>query len=375
MDAADNQKTYRVGIIGTGRPHKTEGSTGWGMAGLHANGYNQSGRCEIVALADIVEEKAKLFGDEHAGGKAQVFTDYEKMLASAGLDIVSVCTIPVLHAPMVIAAAQAGVQAIYCEKPMAPTWGDSRRMAEACERSGSVLTFNHQRRFLQAFQEARRLLKDGAIGDLVRIEGACGDMFDWGTHWMNMFLFFNDETPAEWVLGQIDVRRPRVVFGVPMETQGVCVARFQNGVSGVLYTGEGSKEIVGCANRLVGTDGWIEVHDQAPHLRLRGKDGAMTPIEGITENLHGNDAIPRAVADLVSALDEGRKPLLDVSNALPTTEVLFAAYESARRRGRVDLPAGMAEIDDHPLASLVAQGVYPEFPITELPAYLGGAKA
>jgi predicted dehydrogenase len=369
--AAENGRKYRVGILGTGRPHNTEGSTGWGMAGMHADGYNKTGRCEIVALCDIVEEKARQFSDEHAGGKAQVFTDYERMLAEVpDLDFVSVCTIPALHAPMVIAAAQAKVRAIHCEKPMAPTWGESRRMAEACAANGVLLTFNHQRRFLQPFQEARRLIREGAIGRVVRLEGACGDMFDWGTHWMNMFLFYNDETPAEWVMGQIDARRPRNVFRVPMETQGVCVARFTNGVTGTLYTGEGSRDAVGCANRIIGTDGWIEVHDEKPHVRIRAKsDAEPRAVEGITENLHGNDAIPRAIADLVDCLGTGRKPLLDVSNALPTTEILFAAYESARRRGRIDLPL---DIDDHPLAGMVAAGVFPGFPIDDLPASLGG---
>jgi len=51
----------------------------------------------------------------------------------------------------------AGVKAIHCEKPMAPTWGESLKMAAACDKAGIQLTFGHQRRFLDAFRKAKEL--------------------------------------------------------------------------------------------------------------------------------------------------------------------------------------------------------------------------
>jgi predicted dehydrogenase len=350
--------TYRVAIIGTGRPRSADGSTGFGMAHAQARGYEASGKCQIVGLADLVAERAQLFSEEHAGGKAAVYTDYEKMLSEVKPDIVSVCTWPALHAPMVIAAAEAGARAIHCEKPMAPNWGDSKRMADVCAARGVQLSFNHQRRFLETFQTARRLVKEGGIGQLVRLEGSCGDMLDWGTHWLNMFLYYNDETPGEWVMGQVDARKPRTVFGVPLETHGMCSVRFQNGVHGLLFTGEGSEQIVGCANRLVGTDGTIEIHNSAPHIRIRSKgDTEPRGYEHENGGLHGDIALTRAIVDVVEALDAGRKPLLDVSNALPTTEIIYATYESAHRRGRVDLPL-TAEANG--FIELLEQGVFPD---------------
>ena len=61
------------------------------------------------------------------------------------------------------------------------------------------------------------------------------NLFDWGTHWFDMMFFFNDETPAEWVLGQISVEEE--IFGVPVETSGISWIRFANGVDGLLATG------------------------------------------------------------------------------------------------------------------------------------------
>ena len=110
---------FRVGIIGCGRPWKSEGASGFGMAHFHAHGYTASADATIVALADINLDNARAFQAMHGGER--IYTDYQQMLAREQLDIVSICTWPHHHAPMVIAAAEAGVKAIHCEKPMAPS--------------------------------------------------------------------------------------------------------------------------------------------------------------------------------------------------------------------------------------------------------------
>ncbi|MDP9381558.1 MAG: Gfo/Idh/MocA family oxidoreductase [Chloroflexota bacterium] len=191
----------RVGIIGCGRPLRSEGSTGYGMSHWHAKGYESSPDCQIVALSDIKLENAQAFQAQHGG--ESIYEDYREMLARESLDIVSVCTWPNLHAEMVIAAAEAGVRAIHCEKPMAPTYREACAMVEACERHGTQLTFNHQRRFGQEFRKAKELLKSGAVGKLLRLEASCSNLFDWGTHYFDMLFFYNDEQPVEWVLGPI----------------------------------------------------------------------------------------------------------------------------------------------------------------------------
>ena len=347
---------FRVGIIGAGRPWQTDGATGFGMSHQHAEGYKRSGKCQIVAVADLVEENAKAFSEKHAGGKAALYADYEKMLAEANLDIVSVCTWPHLHAAMTIAAAQAGVKAIHCEKPMAGTFGEARAMAEACQKAGVQLTFNHQRRFLPTFQTARTLVESGEIGELLRVEGCCGNMLDWGTHWLNMFLFLNRESLPLWVMGQVDVRKDVKIFGIPHDTDGICVVGFANGVRGTLHTGSLAEDKLGLSIQLYGTDGTIEITQSAPHLTVTTASGRRTITGPQTEGgLHGNDANALNVVDLVNALAARTTPLCDVSNAFPTTEIIFATYESARRRGRIDLPLA---IDDSPLVSMIESGAF-----------------
>src|SRR5438105_2386104 len=159
------------------------------------------------------------------------------MLEREHLDIVSVSTWPHLHAPMVLACAEFNVKGVFCEKPMATTWGDSKAMHEACADAGLTLAFNHQRRFNEPFQKAKRLLDDGAIGELKRLEGQCDNIYDWGTHWLDMFGFYNNETPAQWVIGQIDCSTEKRIFGAPVEDQSICHFKYLNEVRGTLVCG------------------------------------------------------------------------------------------------------------------------------------------
>ena len=326
----------RVGIIGCGRPRGTEGGTGFGMSHFHARGYLAAPAIRLVAVADINLDNARAFAAEH--GAEQVYGDYREMLARERLAVVSICTWPGLHAEMVVAAAEAGVRAVHCEKPMAPTWAEAVRMERACRERGAQLTLNHQRRFSPQFRRARALLAEGAIGRLVRVEGTCANLFDWGTHWFDMFHFYNDETPAGWVLGQVEPRDGKVVFGVAMEGQGLSLVGFANGVQGVLLTGPGVGE--GTLTRLVGTEGVIEAAAGEAPLRLLGgnrRGWEEVPVEG---DASLGVTVAAGVADLLDALRAGREPELSGARALRATELIFATYESSRRRGRVDLPLG-----------------------------------
>ena len=344
-----NSTPFRVGFIGVGRPWNTEGSTGFGMAYQHADGYTQTGRCTLAACADLSDGNAQAFAEKY--GVPHTYSDYHKMLAEEKLDIVSVCTWPHLHAPMTIAAARAGVKAIHCEKPMAPTWGDAKEMARVCDEHGVRLTFNHQRRFLGPFQAARKQVAAGAIGELIRLEGNCGDIYDWGTHWLDMFFFYHNETPAQWVMAQIDSREAHNVFGVALENQALCEFQFADGVRAFLATGRDADEPA--AHRLIGTEGMIEVRGDAPHVRLMNAQTAGWQTVEHEDDLHGPHAVEWAMADIVDALATGRESMLSARNALRTTEVIFAAYESSRRRGRVDLPL---TTEDNAFLSMLAAG-------------------
>jgi pimeloyl-ACP methyl ester carboxylesterase/predicted dehydrogenase len=258
---------------------------------------------------------------------------------------------------MTIKVAEAGVKAIHCEKPMATTFGEAKRMVEACEENDVVLTFNHQRRFGEPFNKAKELLDAGAIGQLERIEAFTSNLYDWGTHWFDMMFYYNDETPVEWVIGQIDARGGRPIFGAIVEGQGLSFFKWRNGVSGLMVTGyQGAPAVplrsTDCAQRLMGTEGMIEVGvSNEVKVRLRNAETKGTwRVIDMEGGIHGSDLHTAAILDLVESLKTGREPVLAARKALQATELIFATYESSRKRGRVDLPL---EIEDSPFVAML----------------------
>lgn len=172
--------------------------------------------------------------------------------------------------------------------------------------------------------------------------------------------YFNDERPAVWVIAQIDYREENVFFGAHNENQAFALWQYDNGVYGMASTGKGT-DLIGCHNRLIGSDGVIEIgptgrsdRSRPPVLRYRTfGDASWQAVDCGNEGVHGPDFIERAIADVVRALEDGRPSELNGDNALKATEIIFACWESARRRGRVDLPL---DIDDNPLEDLVQTG-------------------
>ena len=332
----------KVGLIGCG-----------GRGRSHAMGYLGSERAEMVACVDAVRETGEQAAEEL--GIPRVYEDYREMLAQEKPDVVSVCLWTGLHIEAVQASIDAGVRLINCEKPMAPTWGEARQMHAACEAAGVLLTFSHQTRYGPTFEKVRDLVREGAIGDLVRIEGFCSNLFDLGTHRFDRMLFYNDDQPVDWVMGQVDCADDRTVFAVPVETHGISYVSWKNGVMGLLVTGEPSP----IQDRLIGTGGMIEnVGRNEVRLLRHGHDWEALPVDSV-------EALGREtglyVQDALAWLEGGEESLTSSRRALQGAELIFATYESARRRARVHFPL---EIEDSPLLSMLESGeiVIPDYP-------------
>ena len=374
--------TMRAAIIGTGADTDDPDRTGYAMAYRHAPGYQRLDGVELVACADIVRENAESFADSFDIRSEHVYEDYEAMLEGAEPDVVSVCVPPAIHADIVVDCAESGVPlAVHCEKPMATTWGDCRRMVETCDREGVQLTINHQRRFGAPFKRAKSLVDDGTVGNLERIEFGEVNLFDAGTHQFDLAGYFADWSPVEWVLAGADFSEENEWFGTRNESQGLTQWYTESGVRGIASTGEEpgmGAEFTGCYLRLIGSDGAVELGvADGPALRYRTGDGGWETVD-TGESIHrpqpgklrvglgeiverspfGNKRtflptsfVERAIEEVVGALREDREPVISGERSLYAAELPFASWESVRRRGRVSLPL---EIDDNPLEELVA---------------------
>ena len=148
----------RVGIIGTG-----------GISRAHHNAYQKAGGFEIVAVCDILPDKALQAAQEWNLPKDCAFTCLDQMLMSVGIDTVSVCTYNQAHKQPTVTALRAGKH-VFCEKPMAATLADATEMVKTAKSSGKILQIGIHSTFSSDIQFARQLFDNGVLGDIYYAE-------------------------------------------------------------------------------------------------------------------------------------------------------------------------------------------------------------
>ena len=152
----------KLGFIGSGN-----------IARAHATAIRQGVRgIRIAAAADINPKNRKAFGREF--DVPDLYDDYQRMIAEADLDAVSIALPTALHRKATVAAARAGLH-VFCEKPMALTLRDCDAMINACEKAGVKLMIAHVRRYDNTWGALRKLILSNAIGRPVLWRAAaCG---------------------------------------------------------------------------------------------------------------------------------------------------------------------------------------------------------
>jgi predicted dehydrogenase len=144
-------KKLKVGVIGVG-----------GIAGAHFPGWEQSPIAEVVALSDVHEPTLQRVGKER--GIERLYVDPQELIHS-DVDIVDVCTPNMYHAPLSIAAMQAGKDVI-CEKPLAPTPADIKKMIAARDKSGRLLMTAQHFRFQGSSKALKAEIDAGTLGEI-----------------------------------------------------------------------------------------------------------------------------------------------------------------------------------------------------------------
>ena len=142
----------KLGIIGVGQIGKS-----------HVNTYKSVPDCEIVAVADVNEEEANRVAT--ANDIPRVFTKFREMLKRDEIDAVDVCLHNNFHAPVSIAALEAGKH-VYCEKPMAGAYPDAKRMYETAKKCGKKFAIQLSTLFSKETKAAKRLIDEGLLGKI-----------------------------------------------------------------------------------------------------------------------------------------------------------------------------------------------------------------
>ena len=142
----------KVGIIGVG-----------GIARTHIPGWEASTDAELVAGCDVREAELIRWGETH--GIDRLTTDAAELFSDSDIQIIDICTPNAYHAPLAIAALEAGKHVI-CEKPLAPRPEDIRAMMDARDKSGKMLMTAQHFRFDSNSVAMKQEIDRGVLGEV-----------------------------------------------------------------------------------------------------------------------------------------------------------------------------------------------------------------
>ena len=325
---------YRAAIAGCGRvaggfdddPLRTSIWT-------HAGAYLAHPRTRLVAAADRDPRALAAFG--RRWGVESLYSNVSSLLANEAVDILSVCTWSDSHHEIASMAAQAGVKAIWCEKPIAASLAEADGMLHDCQ--NAVLAVNHVRRWDPAYCRSRELLKQGAIGQL---QGAVctysGGISNIGTHLFDTLIYLMG--PA------LEVRTHTGAAGCSSDPSPSGDILFQDG---------SVAHVVGCDPQaylifeidLLGADGRLRLVNNG--RRVEWWSATDSPnYSGVRELefkklVHQGDEGQRmveAISDIIDCVEQGGKPRCSGEDGRAALELAAAFIRSYKSGRRVRLP-------------------------------------
>ncbi len=295
---------------------------------------------EVVAVASARLESAQAaaaaFGIPHA------YDDWQAMLDRHPVDLVGIATPVIYHAPMTLAALDAGAHVI-CEKPMAMNADEARQMLDRAEALGRVHLIGHELRFNPNRRKIRHLIADGAIGavrhvNIVNISATWGDPAsrpagDWwslaemgggrlganGSHQIDLLRFWLGEVAAvsgevrTLVPDRIDPRTGERWTATADDMVGF-TAEMHSGVLASVFLSGAARHNIGNSVQIFGSEGTILLADRDERLLLAraGEDFQDVSESDPNASLPGigkgiwNVSFVGLIQEVTAAIREGR---------------------------------------------------------------------
>ena len=324
---------------------RCEGKVRLALVGAGGNGeaflrlYKEEPRCEVAVVCDVDEGRARAAAERY--GVPDWTTDYREAVGG-DVDAVSIHTPDRTHAEIAVAAFEAGKH-VYCEKPLATTVEDVRRMVEAAERSGKVNFVGQVLRFNPFFAKVREMVKEGVIGEPVYVEcDWLGDLRRWRAHPARSYsepivgAGVHAVDLVRWVVGEpvraFAMATPRGWEDLPFPATYAAVYELEGGA------------LAKTAASFVAVGG----HGFAYNLQVRGTKGAIVRDQFWLRGWRAPATLPfrdeyripfeEEVRHFLDCITEGREPLVTFRDGGQSALCCIAAVESARRGEPVEVP-------------------------------------
>lgn len=262
---------------------------GLGMMGLrHGRVWAELPNTRLVAVYDIVPERAQKMAAEYGCIAAG---SLEEAIDAAGVDMVSVCTDDQSHVEACTAAAEAGKH-VLVEKPLATSSADCDTIIAAAKRNDTRLMVGHVVRFDPRYQVAKKMIDEGAVGDIVHIYGRRNNIVASGRRIgprtsVAYFLGVHDLDIMRWYSGCEAVRVyaescRKVLVEEGADDTIFALLKYENDAVGCLETcwivPEGQPNTLDARVEVVGTEGRVAVRagDSEP-LEVSGPERSARP--------------------------------------------------------------------------------------------------
>jgi UDP-N-acetylglucosamine 3-dehydrogenase len=320
----------RFGVIGLG----------W-FGEKHCEALAALPNVEIHSLCTRTEKRLKEVAKTFKVKKT--FTDYNEMLADPDLDAVSIVTMWDQHCAPTLAALAAGKH-VFCEKPMASTMADCRKMVAAAAKAKGNFMVGHICRFNPRYALAKRAIDDGQIGKIVSMSARrnlprwivtailpkIGPIIGDGVHDTDLMLWFTGAKIVSAYAQTVDVR------GLGNPDLGQTMYRFDSGATAMLediwYLPENSAMQIDERMEIVGTEGSIQINDTTPNFCLCDKDGFKYPDTTYWSTYYGKlwGALPNELQYFADCCLKGEKPtVVPPEESMAAVEACLAAEKSA----------------------------------------------
>ncbi|GER91372.1 oxidoreductase [Dictyobacter vulcani] len=345
------------------------GIVGCGVIGpTHAEAIQSLEKAELVAVADVVLEKAQKLADKF---HVKSYTSLQEMLAAEELDVVDVCTPSGMHGEHACQIMRAGSNVII-EKPMEIRHDRIEEILRVQQETGKKLAVISQHRFDEASQQVHQLIKEKALGRLVLgnavipwwrsqkyyDSGAWRGTreLDGGGILMNQSIHSIDI--LQWLMGpvkSIHAYTDTLVHTMETEDVAVAVLRFANGALGTIAATTGAYPGVTTRIEVCGDKGSAVIEDdRLGYLHLASQDSEeVGPYGGGVKKSETPKAEKAATAsdpaalqatthaaqieDMIRAIQQNGTPLVDGQAARHPVEIILGIYESARTGREVKL--------------------------------------
>lgn len=190
----DNSNRYKAAVIGCGKiagGYDRFADEKW--TATHAGAYRLCPKTELVSAADVDAAALADFGERWK--VSSLYSDYREMLEKEPPDIVSICVPVEEHLNAFRSACEAGVRAIFLEKPVAGSLDEARMMSALAEER--PVAVNYFRRWNSTLGEFKKELDVGSWGRTIRVTvHYVKDVLENASHFLDLLRWFFGEPKA-----------------------------------------------------------------------------------------------------------------------------------------------------------------------------------